>query len=108
MTFKAKLFDDPHYTSNIADSFVNGWNIIRPLLQVACERPVWNMNMVKLLIEDGQVNVNAHHVTKKRSGVTMTEELIQGKTALHILAKGEFWWQVEAIQYLGEHGKLPF
>ncbi|TGO16290.1 hypothetical protein BTUL_0030g00180 [Botrytis tulipae] len=105
MTFKAKLFDDPHYTGNIADSFVNGWNIIRPLLQVACERPVWNMDMVKLLIEEGQVNVNAyHHVKEKRSDVKMTEELIQVRTALHVLAKGEFWWQVEAIQYLGEHG----
>ncbi|KAF7952041.1 uncharacterized protein EAE97_001538 [Botrytis byssoidea] len=101
----AKLFDDPHYTGNIADTFVNGWSIIRPLLQVACERPVWNMDMVKLLIEEGQVNVNAyHHVKGKRSDVEMTEELIQVKTALHVLAKGEFWWQVEAIQYLGEHG----
>ncbi|KAF7933838.1 uncharacterized protein EAE98_003547 [Botrytis deweyae] len=99
----AKLFDDPHYTGNIADSFVNGWSNVRPLLQVACERPIWNMDMVKLLIEEGQVDVNAHHVTK-RSDVTMTEELIQGTTALHILAKGKSWWQVEAIQYLGEHG----
>ncbi|KAF7889949.1 uncharacterized protein EAF02_002364 [Botrytis sinoallii] len=104
MTFKAKLFDDPQYTGNIADSFVTGWGIVRPLLQVACERPIWNMDIVKLLIEEGQVDVNAHYVTKRRSDVTMTEELIQGTTALHILAKGKSWWQVEAIQYLGEHG----
>ncbi|KAF7898209.1 hypothetical protein EAF00_004655 [Botryotinia globosa] len=32
----AKFFDDPHYTGNIADNFVNGWSIIRPRLQVAC------------------------------------------------------------------------
>ncbi|KAF5876996.1 putative ankyrin repeat protein [Botrytis fragariae] len=100
----AKLFDDPRHTGPIADSFSGGWSVIRPLLHVACERPVWNMDMVKLLIEIGQVDINARHVTKKRSIVNMTEELIQGQTALHILAKGDSWWQVEAIQYLGEHG----
>ncbi|TGO27127.1 hypothetical protein BPAE_0047g00430 [Botrytis paeoniae] len=74
------------------------------IISMACERPVWNMDMVKLLIEEGQVDVNARHVTKERSDVKITGNIIQGRTALHILAKGEFWWQVEAIQYLGEHG----
>lgn len=114
-TIKAKLFDDPRYTGRIVDSFgekrysfQSPLQVIEPLLQVACKRPVWNMDMVKLLIEEGQVDVNAHHITMDRSDFYNTETIIQRKTALHILAQGEFWWQIEAITYLVEHGKLPF
>ncbi|KAM0310192.1 hypothetical protein ACHAO8_008360 [Botrytis cinerea] len=106
-----KLFDDPHYTGGIIDSFGKKRcivqsliQVVEPLLQVACKRPVWNMDMVRLLIEEGQVDVNAHHATKDRSDFDNTETIIQRKTALHILAQGEFWWQIEAITYLVEHG----
>ncbi|TEY39691.1 hypothetical protein BOTCAL_0454g00020 [Botryotinia calthae] len=109
----AKLFDDPHYTGGIVDSVGKKrcsvkslLQVVEPLLQVACKRPVWNMDMVRLLIEEGQVDVNAHHVTKDRSDFENTETIIQGKTALHILAQGEFWWQIEAITYLVEHDAL--
>ncbi|KAF7954219.1 hypothetical protein EAE96_005348 [Botrytis aclada] len=96
----AKLFDDSCYTDSLNDR----WKIVRPLLHLACERTVWNMEMVKLLIEVGQVDTNAHQVTKERNNAEKTENIVKGKTALHILAKGDVWWQVEAIKYLGEHG----
>ncbi|KAJ8067271.1 hypothetical protein OCU04_004632 [Sclerotinia nivalis] len=100
-----KLFDDPKFTGPIADSCrFDGWSHIRPLLQVACQRPIWNMDMVKLLVEEGQVDVNAHQMMKESKNSTKTENKIQGTTALHILAEGNFWWQVEATRYLGEHG----
>ncbi|KAF7870303.1 hypothetical protein EAF04_004049 [Stromatinia cepivora] len=100
-----RLFDDPQFTGPIADSCrYDGRSHIRPLLQVACQRPVWNMDMVKLLVEEGKVDVNAHQITKESKNSIKTENRIQGTTALHILAEGNFWWQVEAIRYLGEHG----
>ncbi|CAD6444566.1 b56e4188-8b5e-4227-84cb-f6daed23db25 [Sclerotinia trifoliorum] len=103
----AKLFDDPKFTGAIADSRpfkFDGWRGIRPLLQVACQRPIWNMDMVKLLVEEGHVDVNAHQVIEESKNGTKTENEVQGTAALHILAEGNFWWQIEAIRYLGEHG----
>lgn len=60
--------------------------------------------MVKLLVEEGQVDVNAHQMEREKRDYKATENFIKGTTALHILAEGSFWWQVEAIRYLAEHG----
>ncbi|EDO02691.1 hypothetical protein SS1G_05168 [Sclerotinia sclerotiorum 1980 UF-70] len=102
----AKLFDDPKFTSSITESSdckFYAWRGIRPLLQMACQRSIWNMDMVKLLVEEGQVDLNAHQMLREVENGTMTDK-IQGTTALHILAEGNFWWQIEAVTYLGEHG----
>ena len=91
---QAKLLDEPR----------GGEDKLRPVLLDACDRPVWNMAMLKMLVEDGNVDVNAHQQIKERVNYRDTGNYIPGPTALHILAMGNYWWQVEAIRYLVNHG----
>lgn len=73
----AKLFDDPKFTSSITESSdckFYAWRGIRPLLQMACQRPIWNMDMVKLLVEEGQVHLNAHQMLREVENGTMTDK----------------------------------
>jgi ankyrin repeat protein len=74
----------------------------RPLLQIACERSTWNMDMVRLIVEADGVDVNAHasiFVSKSDP-----DDAIPGETALHVLARGTSWWHAQAIEYLVAHG----
>ena len=103
---KAKLFDDPAFANNIADAIPLGYTKIRPPLQAACDCAIWNMDMVKILIEEGGVNVNAHQQVPKNGNHHYADKIVPGPTALHVLAKGDFWWQVNAIKYLVEHGMV--
>ncbi|KAM3076481.1 hypothetical protein ACMFMG_007293 [Clarireedia jacksonii] len=98
---KAKLFDDPEFIKPIAKLLLSGWKMVRPLLQIACDRPAWNMDMVRLLVEKGDVDVNGHHYLEDHS---TTGNTILGNTALHIASRGRYWWQIEAIKYLIEKG----
>lgn len=65
-----------------------------PLLIAACRHPVWNIAMVKLLVDEFHVDVNIRRLLKgKPAG-----------TALHVLAQGSTWWQLEALEYLLSRG----
>ena len=97
----AKLLDDPTFTKPIAEEVPTGYYKVRPLLQVACDRRVWNMDMVRLLVVEGQVDVNAHQQVKE----TPSGRISQGPTALHVLASGNYWWQVDAIKFLVSSGR---
>lgn len=101
---KAKLLDDTTFAQSIAEIVHCGFSRVRPVLQVACDRPTWNMDMVRLLVSEGLVDVNAHQVTKKADKPGQPEYITAGSTALHVLAKGDFWWQVDAIEYLVNQG----
>ncbi|TVY17972.1 Ankyrin-3 [Lachnellula arida] len=101
---KAKLLDDPTFAQNLAETVHAGYTRIRPLLQVACDRSAWNMEMVKLLLTEGIIDVNAHQLVKKAKKPGEAEGVVMGSTALHVLAKGHFWWQVDAIEYLINNG----
>jgi ankyrin repeat protein len=100
---KAKLLDDFDFVKCIAESKNWGHCRVQPALQAACRRSVWNMDMVRLLVQEGQVDVNAReHIIRER-GDDLPH---QGGTALHVLAAGNFWWQVQAIKFLVENGEL--
>lgn len=73
----------------------------KPLLHFACERSLWNMEMIELLVERGSVDVNGHRQIKSSSG-----DILEGDTALHVLARGKNWWNIEAIRYLVKHGQF--
>jgi ankyrin repeat protein len=103
---KAKAFDDPNYILQTAHGDIWIAQRMTPLLHTACRRPYWNLDMVRLLLSVGQVDVNARHWI--RSQTDSTQKLISGEAALHILAQGISWWQVEAIRLLAKHGKLEF
>ncbi len=93
---QAKLLDDP---KGVGDE-----NKLRPVLLEACDRPVWNMEMLKILVKEGLVNINAHQHIKEEVNYQDTGNYIAGPTGLHILAKGNYWWQIEAIKFLVENG----
>ncbi|KIM94244.1 hypothetical protein OIDMADRAFT_136035, partial [Oidiodendron maius Zn] len=98
----AKLLDDPTFTKTIAEEVPTGYYKVRPVLQVACDRRVWNMDMVRLLVVEGQVDVNAHQQVKE----TPSGRISPGPTALHVLASGNYWWQVDAIKFLVSSGSM--
>lgn len=73
------------------------------LLQIACERATDNMEMVKLLVENFDLDVNAKDLRKHLDD---TPQRYSFTTALHSLASGDNWWHVEAIRYLVGHGEF--
>jgi ankyrin repeat protein len=103
---KAKLFDDPEFIKTLTDADQWRCKEARPLLQIACDRPTWNMDMVRLLVEKGNVNVNSYHFVKEVIWYSATGNIIPGTTALHNVSKGHYWWQIEAMRYLIERGML--
>ena len=78
----------------------------RPVLHNACNRLVYNVGMLRLLITTGNVDVNAHEWVKEKDGYRETGNYVSGPTALHVLARGKQWWHVEAINFLIQNGKL--
>jgi ankyrin repeat protein len=68
------------------------------LLGTACERQLPSLHIIQLLVEKLGVDVNAVY-----NGRYSCSKL-QGATALHILATGTNFWQVEALEYLLSKG----
>ncbi|KAK4234437.1 ankyrin repeat-containing domain protein [Achaetomium macrosporum] len=68
------------------------------LLGSACERQKPSLHIVQLLVDRLGVDVNAVY---NRSGYC---HKLRGTTALHILASGAHFWQVEALGYLLSKG----
>ncbi|KAM0447831.1 hypothetical protein ACHAO4_008575 [Trichoderma viride] len=68
------------------------------LLGTVCERDLPSLHIIKLLVEKIGVDVNAVY---NRRGYCYK---IQGGTALHILASGSRFWQIEALEYLLSKG----
>nr|WOD45875.1 hypothetical protein [Trichoderma atroviride] len=68
------------------------------LLGTACERELPSLHIIRLLVEKIGVDVNAVY---NRRGYCYK---IRGGTALHILASGSHFWQIEALEYLLSKG----
>ncbi|KAL7911329.1 ankyrin repeat-containing domain protein [Trichoderma velutinum] len=68
------------------------------LLGTACERELPSLNIIQVLVDKIGVDVNA--VYNRRNYCYE----IQGATALHILASGHHFWQIEALEYLLSKG----
>lgn len=89
-----------------------------PLLVVACQRQLPNMDIVRLLVEQGHVDLNAKTISMGDREETLSSTYPQREwgwdpepgesTALHELAKGDSWWHVEqGIPYLLSMGADP-
>ena len=76
-----------------------------PILIAACERELPNMEVVKILVEQHEVNIDARsNVRVYRDGYHM----VLGGSALHHLACGTQWWHVaQALPYLLNVGADP-
>ncbi|KAF5618913.1 serine threonine phosphatase 6 regulatory ankyrin repeat subunit C [Fusarium sp. NRRL 52700] len=82
---EAARFDDPKWVKE------QGAEELEPLLVTACRRSSPNMEVIRALVEEKGVNINA----RGRDGLT----------ALHILVTGKEWWQVfHAMPYLLSKG----
>lgn len=68
------------------------------LLGTACERTLPSLHVVQTLVDKLGVDVNAVY---NRLGACYK---LRGATALHILASGSNFWQVEALEYLISKG----
>ncbi|KAL9084258.1 MAG: hypothetical protein Q9165_008169 [Trypethelium subeluteriae] len=74
---------------------------VNPLLISACRRETRNMDVLRLLLEEKKVNVNA-----RMAGQTYEDSVIpNGPTALHEVAGSSHWWHTaQAIPFLVKHG----
>lgn len=73
---------------------------LEPLLYLACKRHLPNMEVIKVLVEDLDVDVNGETWRIEGDG-SSDQETRGGYTALHHLALGTHWWHVaQAIRYL--------
>jgi len=68
------------------------------LLGRACSRAKPNLAVVKVLVEEAGLDVNGY------SHVRAPASKLNGTTPLHILATGQYFWQIEALEYLLAHG----
>ena len=73
----------------------SGW--LNPILHVACQRQLPNLDVIQTLVEKFGVNVNQNGVAIQSCGGLET-------TALHILAYGSHWWHRNAVEYLIQKG----
>lgn len=82
-----------------------------PLLVTACERPISNLAVLKVLVEHFHIDVNASVQPTGKNwqqyGYSSDESRL-GASALHALVFCNHWWQVhEAMPYLLSHGADP-
>ncbi|CAH0058168.1 unnamed protein product [Clonostachys solani] len=67
----------------------------------ACERPLPNMPMLRLLVEEMGANINAQHAVFAGNGENRSWK--KGSSALHYLARGLNWWHyAQGLKYLIE------
>lgn len=81
--------------------FVGGFEVngkSRPLLSIACERELPNLDVIKVLVEKVGVNINELDESDGLGGINY------GNSALHILAYAKYWWQPKALEYLINQG----
>ena len=73
-------------------------------LQMACARGEPNMGMVRLLVEKFGVDIDAFGAFAEDDYGRQTEEPAPNGTALHVLASGDNYWQLLALEYLLQKG----
>ena len=71
---------------------------LRPILHIACQRALPNLEMIKLLVERFKVDVKESDAENRNSCSP------QRSSVLHILARATYWWQPKALEYLIERG----
>ena len=98
---EVKLFDDTgrtiddEFNDRLENDELDRSSPPEPLLVVACKKELPSLNIIKLLVEKAGVDIHRH----ARGGFDMN-----GATALHWLAAGQFFWNIEALDYLIDAG----
>ncbi|CAG8372237.1 unnamed protein product [Penicillium salamii] len=106
---QAQKFDDPEwceYNENNCTrkgSRMRGNNRTVPLLMHACHRGLPNMKVVRTLVENMGVNIDAK--CRQRRWVDGKNKNVLDGAVLHSLAHGSTWWSVhQALPYLISKG----
>ncbi|KAK0631279.1 ankyrin repeat-containing domain protein [Immersiella caudata] len=73
-------------------------------LQMACQAPECNLETLRFLVEMVGVDVNARSACHDGDRYSRNVEIVPGGTALHVLASAKYYWKVEGLRYLLEHG----
>lgn len=76
---------------------------LAPALHMACCRELSNLDMIEVLVERCNVDINARALVKLQEWQE-AKESIEGGTAVHVLARANHWWHLEAIKYLLRRG----
>ncbi|KAF2760464.1 ankyrin [Pseudovirgaria hyperparasitica] len=100
------LYDDPEFIRGFKSTASRN-GLPQPLLQTACKSTNYNMSMIELLWNDGNIDVNTHGLVFQKTGNHSTENIVQGSTALHLLARGTSFWHIKALKYLLDLGADP-
>ncbi|MCJ1379736.1 hypothetical protein MMC17_002839 [Xylographa soralifera] len=98
---QASMVTEAWIKEKSAQSF-NFGNNLRPILHTACDRALPNLDTILLLLDKLKVEVNARSLDSKRGD--HYHHYIPGPTALHVLSRGQYWWQPHAIKVLLHHG----
>ena len=94
-----KLYDDMEWIERHRNKEKLYAEKFQPPLQCAClYGKNSNMPMIQLLVDHCGVDVNAHHLEYEGYWALQGSKLISGRTALHCLAIGKCWWQIDAIR----------
>ncbi|KAH7198791.1 ankyrin repeat-containing domain protein [Fusarium flagelliforme] len=73
-------------------------------LGVACSQKESNLLTVRTLVEELKVDVNVRFACRAVDDYQPNFERAEGGTALHVLASASHFWQLEALEYLLDHG----
>jgi ankyrin repeat protein len=95
----------PGWINGIASTTHNNQEVVQPYLITAAHRVLPNLDMMKLLVEHFGADINIQpettHYKNEKS------HYVPGDSALHILARGNHWWNTEAVKYLLSRGANP-
>lgn len=76
-------------------------------LHLACRAEESNLLMLRLLVEELHVDVNARSAQHPEDSYQQQVTIGPGGAALHILAEARYHWQVRGLAYLLTHGADP-
>lgn len=101
----ALKFDDHEWCNQAETANLMHNCTLQPLVMVACNRDIPNLAIVRFLVEEIGVNINATSRNETFHFIDTWEGYVSGNTALHDLAEGKSWWHVhEALPYLIRKG----
>lgn len=96
---QVSMYHDPTSKGEVENIRHQGF---QPLLHTACRRELPNMDVVRTLVDKFGVDVNARAIPS--AGSCVNGPCLDGESALHILARGQYWWQKEALEFLLQRG----
>ncbi len=93
----------PNWINGVSAPVQRSRNSVQPYLITAAHSELSNLEIIKLSVErfGADVNIQAKRRIYRQPA---KPEYVPGPTALHILSRGNRWWQIVAIKYLVNHG----